>query len=232
MAVTYKDIDDLSQKATVAGTEKLPVSDTEYITPDQIAGLVTVDDELSRTSENPVQNKVVTLAQIDVEEITPASTVTGKYLSRSGSEVTAANYNYRLFPISQGRLYAVSAALGTGYTTGVIRAVIWLDSNDDVVGESSYANHSSNIMAYVNSILVAPTGAVKAAVNYRPSYAWAGKIGLVAYETSAYVGAFAQTLTSAEQAQARTNIGVPNITISSSEPTAQDGNDGDIWIVV
>lgn len=35
----FKDIDELSQKATIAGTEKLPVSDTEYITPDQIAAL-------------------------------------------------------------------------------------------------------------------------------------------------------------------------------------------------
>lgn len=39
MAVTYKDIGLLSQKSTVAGTEKIPVSDTEYITPAQIAGL-------------------------------------------------------------------------------------------------------------------------------------------------------------------------------------------------
>lgn len=36
MAVTYKDINDLSQKSQLAGTEKLPVSDTEYITPSQI----------------------------------------------------------------------------------------------------------------------------------------------------------------------------------------------------
>ena len=40
MAITYKDINLLSQKASVAGTEKLPVSDTQYITPNQIAGLV------------------------------------------------------------------------------------------------------------------------------------------------------------------------------------------------
>ena len=33
---TYKDIDLLLQKSAVAGTEKLPVSDTEYITPSQI----------------------------------------------------------------------------------------------------------------------------------------------------------------------------------------------------
>lgn len=37
--VTHKDINLLSQKAAVAGTEKLPVSDTEYITPAQISGL-------------------------------------------------------------------------------------------------------------------------------------------------------------------------------------------------
>lgn len=33
---TYKDINLLTQKATIAGTEKLPVSDTEYITPGQM----------------------------------------------------------------------------------------------------------------------------------------------------------------------------------------------------
>lgn len=39
MALSHKDINLLTQKATIAGTEKLPVSDTEYITPNQIAGL-------------------------------------------------------------------------------------------------------------------------------------------------------------------------------------------------
>lgn len=36
MALTHKDINLLSQKSAVAGTEKIPVSDTEYITPSQI----------------------------------------------------------------------------------------------------------------------------------------------------------------------------------------------------
>ena len=39
MAVSYKDINQLTQKSQVAGTEKIPVSDTQYITPDQIAAL-------------------------------------------------------------------------------------------------------------------------------------------------------------------------------------------------
>lgn len=42
MSVTYKDIALYSQKASVAGTEKIPVSDTEYITPAQIAAQVSV----------------------------------------------------------------------------------------------------------------------------------------------------------------------------------------------
>lgn len=37
MAITYKDISQLSQKSSLAGTEKIPVSATEYITPGQIA---------------------------------------------------------------------------------------------------------------------------------------------------------------------------------------------------
>lgn len=36
MAITYKDISQLSQKSVLAGTEKIPVSATEYITPAQI----------------------------------------------------------------------------------------------------------------------------------------------------------------------------------------------------
>ena len=51
MAVTYKDIDQLTQKSSVAGTEKIPVSDTQYITPNQIAGMVTVPNITISTSE-------------------------------------------------------------------------------------------------------------------------------------------------------------------------------------
>ncbi len=50
MAVTYKDIDQLSQKSNISGTEKLPVSDTQYITPSQIAGMVTVPNITISTS--------------------------------------------------------------------------------------------------------------------------------------------------------------------------------------
>lgn len=51
MAVTYKDIGQLTRKSSVAGTEKIPVSDTQYITPNQIAGLVSVPNITISSSE-------------------------------------------------------------------------------------------------------------------------------------------------------------------------------------
>ena len=63
MSVTYKDIDQLSQKSTVAGTEKIPVSDTKYITPAQIATCKQV--HLEDESEMPVSPDANTLYLID-----------------------------------------------------------------------------------------------------------------------------------------------------------------------
>lgn len=39
MGVSYKDIDTLGNKSNPTGTEKIPVSETQYITVSQIAGL-------------------------------------------------------------------------------------------------------------------------------------------------------------------------------------------------
>ena len=50
MAITHKDINLLTQKATIVGTEKLPVSDTEYITTSQIVGDVT--EQLESEGQN------------------------------------------------------------------------------------------------------------------------------------------------------------------------------------
>lgn len=47
MAITYKSVDLLTQKSVAAGTEKIPVSDTQYITPNQIAALAPGGDTSS-----------------------------------------------------------------------------------------------------------------------------------------------------------------------------------------
>ncbi len=63
MAVTYKDIDQLSQKSSVAGTEKIPVSDTQYLTPSQIATSKQV--HLANESSMPASPDSSTLYLID-----------------------------------------------------------------------------------------------------------------------------------------------------------------------
>lgn len=67
MAITYKDIDTLSQKASVAGTEKIPVSGTEYITPSQIAALVSVSGKEDAT------NKVTSLSSSSTDTQYPSA---------------------------------------------------------------------------------------------------------------------------------------------------------------
>lgn len=77
MAVTYKDIDLLTQKSAVAGTEKIPVSDTNYVTPDQIAVRKRV--HLSSESEMPVSPDSDTLYIIDAESTRQTSIPTNGF---------------------------------------------------------------------------------------------------------------------------------------------------------
>lgn len=50
MAIEYKDINDFVKKPSISGLEKLPVSDTEFITPSQIVGDVT--EQLESDGQN------------------------------------------------------------------------------------------------------------------------------------------------------------------------------------
>jgi len=62
MALTHKDIGLLSQKSTIAGTEKMPVSDTEYVTTNQIASLVSVPT---------ISTNITSDASSDVKTVSP-----------------------------------------------------------------------------------------------------------------------------------------------------------------
>jgi len=232
MAVTYKDIDQLTQKASPTGAEKLPVSDTEYITPQQIAGMVEVEDFLSKSSTRPLENGIATRSFIEAMPIDPTSEVTSRYMRVDGTQSSEySNYAYRTFPVTPGETYAVTTMFGTGFSVGIMRAAIWLDGNGNVLSYSEEGNGSA-VAQYHDYLYTAPTGAASLVVNFRSTYMRAGTVKKVAPPHPACVLNTAQSLTSTEKQQARTNIGVPNITISSSEPTASDGNDGDIWIVV
>ena len=82
MSVTYKDIDDLSQKSAVVGTEKIPVSDTQYLTPAQIATSKQV--HLTDESEMPASPDASTLYLIDESSVTYEQT-SNKVTSLSSS---------------------------------------------------------------------------------------------------------------------------------------------------
>ena len=97
MSVTYKDIDQLSQKSSVAGTEKLPVSDTQYITPAQIATCKQV--HLEDESEMPVFPDADTLYLIDQGSVTYEQTsnkVTSLSSSSTNSQYPSAKCVYDL----------------------------------------------------------------------------------------------------------------------------------------
>lgn len=85
MAVTYKDIDLLTQKSAVAGTEKIPVSDTQYLTPAQIATSKQV--HLTDESDMPASPDVSTLYLIDE---TPA---TFEQISNKVTSLSSASTN-------------------------------------------------------------------------------------------------------------------------------------------
>lgn len=79
---TYKDINLLTQKATMAGTEKLPVSDTEYITPDQITQEL---DEASRT-----------------DTVFTGPWEVGYVIYSNGTISGSSSYNHAEFPVEEG----------------------------------------------------------------------------------------------------------------------------------
>lgn len=209
MSVSYKDIDELSNKSTLAGTEKLPVSDTEYITPNQIAGLVnvpTVDSSINNASTNALQNSTITETFLRGKQMSPTSIEDGKYLKRDGTEGSSGSYHYMKYNVTAGEHYAITSYFSSSYTTGLMRIVVWLNDNNEVVGYDERGNKSSSAVSYYDELVVAPTGATKAALNcYKTSSSQSFKF--VAAPSPDCVLCTSQTLTSDEKAQARTNIG-------------------------
>lgn len=90
MAVTYKDIDLLTQKSAVAGTEKIPVSDTQYLTPAQIATSKQV--HLTDESDMPASPDAGTLYLIDDDGSTASYEQTSNKVTSLSSSSTDTQY--------------------------------------------------------------------------------------------------------------------------------------------
>lgn len=196
MAVTYKDIDELTQKTYPTGNEKLPVSDTLYITPAQINGKT-----------------------FRLTDMTPASVKDNYYLSAGGTEYESASYEIRRYDVSPGTVYALSGHFSSSVTN--IRMVLWFDANGDVI-KNDYNSGASGVSfdTLKDRLIVAPSGAVTLAINVQKT------------NSSYYAVKRTDLVSSLNYNDLSNKPTIPNITISSSEPSAQEGSDGDIWIVV
>ena len=228
MAVTYKDIDLLTQKTASDGTEKFPVSDTQYLTPPQI-----VIGGSAKTT------------------LTPIETVTGTFIKSDGTTNTNSSMDYSRYAVTPGKTYLFSGRFNQGMGTSIY-FIFWYDASGTFISHESYRGNGSSNVTYEDQPIVAPAGAAFLVQNiqtsqttYVPSVVKAvGDIIPTALadlrddsthrvvtdtEKSTWNGKSDFSGSYNDLADKPT---IPNITISSSEPTAQDGSNGDIWIVV
>lgn len=105
MSIIYKDINLLSQKSAIAGTEKIPVSDTEYVTTQQLAEYGGAPDISSTAVPN------VTSEGADVTNLTDVEILAEFSINKEEYEIeefTADN----IWTLSRGK-YGMSDVTGT-----------------------------------------------------------------------------------------------------------------------
>lgn len=122
MAVVYKDIELLTRKSVVTGNEKLPVSDTEYITPEQISGAGII-----RSIEQVEVTPTYELGYISRQDGSIVSSETTKHVT---IEVGDADYVQFL------GAYVVD---GTSWSTGYA----WYRSDDSVLSYHAWDGGAS-----------------------------------------------------------------------------------------
>lgn len=118
MTVIHKDIGLLSQKATPAGTEKIPVSDTQYLTTAQIAALAATAVVSHGTSDTTF---TLPPNALHVWGVVAALTIT------LGTE-TSGIVNEYMFEFQSG---------STATTLSVPQSVVWADACGDLVPEAN-----------------------------------------------------------------------------------------------
>jgi hypothetical protein len=187
----------------------------------------TLEEYPKRGSSMPVTADGILNYCVVGNKVAHTSEVTNQYFKRSGGGSSANGYAYRIFNVTPGETYAICSSLGSGYTSGYIRVVFWLDANDEIIYYSDEGNDMNEARRYYDYLYVAPAGAAKAVVNYRVTYSMGGTMKRMAPPHPSCVLSTAQTLTAAEQLQARSNIGSPTIvhlTDESEMPATPDAN--------
>lgn len=259
MAVSYKDINELTQKSSVVGTEKLPISDTQYITPDQIAALGIIGDGVEEivtltnaeyqalTTKDP--NTIYIVTDVDpggggggggsIDSIVmngDAVTVTGG-VADLGTVITQHQ------DIS-GKADKVSNSTN-GNFAGLNASGNLTDSGHNHSDYQAALVSGTNIKT-VNSTSLLGSGDVSVGTYSKPSggipatdLASAVQTSLGKADTALQSYTETDPVFSASAAHGISSTDINNwnakqkaITVSTSEPTSSDGSDGDIWIVI
>lgn len=114
MAIIHKDISQLTQKSEIAGTEKIPVSDTEYVTPNQIAGLAGGGGDVPIATTQPAGGMLPNTVY-DLGKLTSATT----FNLAAASDTNKVNIWHWTFSVS-------SSSVAISWPSGLV----W--SDDDV----------------------------------------------------------------------------------------------------
>ncbi len=216
MSVNYVDIGDLSQKSAVAGTEKLPVSDTEYITPAQIGA------DYLPLSGGTMSGNITMPNNKAIRMLDSGGTARGvahlgsTNLLQFGYDTAGVGYDTRVSGNS------VSLRYGPNHTEGL---TLNSSGNIEVAGDIKMTD-GEYINASNGYAMLGQNGS--GTFFCGPGYAVSTNFLL----RSANINLIHRKHTANSTYTDYKIYDASNITISSSDPTSSQGEDGDIWIKI
>lgn len=200
---TFKDINQLSQKSAVAGTEKLPVSDTEYITPAQIVTLyggntATVDFDWN---DPPDFSAIANLFEDGFIPVLATGNGTAPYFP---AYIDTNAEEAIFFQIGYSRYVSCIEYGGSD----------WSGSSFDIYSKPSGGIPATDLASAVQTSLGLADSALQSFTETDPVFAASAAHGISSSDITNW------------------NAKQKAITVSSSEPTSSQGSNGDIWIVI
>ena len=145
----------LQQKSSVDGTEEIPVSGTEYITPTQ-----TVIGGSAKTT------------------LTPFETVSGKWIDLYGNEQSQSSMSYWKYNVTPGKTYLFGGRYGSNMSTA--KFVTWFNRNFTFISYEPYGGNGESTVSYSDQPVVAPANAFYLVLNIQNYYDDSGRYYLKA----------------------------------------------------
>lgn len=273
MAISYKDINQLTKKQVPSGDEKIPISDTQYITPSDIAslkqainpnGITFVDNvilsgagastpifefqglsvlinnysglvftgttdwsriAIQNGASDPLVTLQSTLDKIGLPSVTSSDSgqflyvaydsVNGWHWEKTASVLTIGSMTMQL-----GNNYTLYTRGSLGYTYMNTFGIHKDGMSDWSWIKDHYQSNGTTVVVSLQDTLDTKAPLASPALTGTPT---APTASAGTNTTQIATTAFVQTALSGKQ---------NTITVSTSEPTEQQGSNGDIWIVI